>query len=127
MQTLRHFTLLTRLVLGCFVLSLGAAVASPIVSPQNLLLVCTASGSMQILVQDDDGSATEMGSHGLDCPLCATLSAPPPIVGAVAQSVRPLAYALQSVPAACVVARSTSPHHDLAVEHGLGFAAEYFT
>lgn len=109
MQTLRHFTLLTRLVLGWFVLSLGVAVASPIVKPQNMLLVCTGSGAMTVLVQAEDGSSGEPVHSGLDCPLCATLAAPPPTAGAVVQPVHLLAYALQSIAAAHIAARTASP------------------
>ena len=79
MRTLRHFTLLTRLVLAWFVLSLGVAVASPIVKPQDVLLVCTGSGAMKVLVKADDGSTSEVAGATLDCPLCASVSAPPPV------------------------------------------------
>ena len=54
MRTLRHFSLLARLVLGWFVLSLGVAVASPIVKPQDILMVCTGTGAMKVLVQSGD-------------------------------------------------------------------------
>lgn len=36
MQTLRHMTLLVRLVLAGFLLSLGVASASPVVQPRSL-------------------------------------------------------------------------------------------
>ena len=60
MQTLRHFTFLSRLVLAWFVLSLGVAVASPLVHPQDTLLVCTGAGAMKVLVTADDGSTREL-------------------------------------------------------------------
>ena len=110
MQTLRNFTFLARFVLACMVLSLGVAVASPIVKPQNVLLVCTGSGLMKVLVTADDGSTSEMGSTSMDCPLCATLGAPPPALP-VCQAVPtlPLAYALQSIPSAHIAARTAAP------------------
>ena len=55
MRTLRHFTFISRLVLAWFVLSLGVAVASPIVKPKDILLVCTGSGAMKVLVKAPDG------------------------------------------------------------------------
>ena len=61
MQILRNFTFLARLVLAWVVLSLGVAVASPIVKPQNVLLVCTGSGAMKVLVTADDGSTIRSG------------------------------------------------------------------
>ena len=78
MQALRNFTFLARLVLAWLVLSLGVAVASPIVKPQNVLLVCSGSGAMKVLVTADDGSTAEVGSTNMDCPLCASFLAPPP-------------------------------------------------
>jgi hypothetical protein len=80
MQTLRHFTFISRLVLAWFVLSLGVAVASPIVKPQDILLVCTGSGAMKMLVKAADGSASEVVGNSMDCPLCAVFGAPPPQV-----------------------------------------------
>jgi hypothetical protein len=109
MRTLRHFTTLTRLVLAWFVLSLGVAVASPIVKPQDILLVCTGSGAMKVVVQADDGSATELASSSMDCPLCVSFAAPPPVVQPSAQPAQPLAYALRSIPSAHIAARTASP------------------
>lgn len=109
MQTLRHFTFITRLVLAWFVLSLGVAVASPIVKPQDILLVCTGSGAMKVLVQSDDGSATELASSSMDCPLCAPMGAPPAKVRTVVAPVQSLAYALQGIPGAHIAARTAAP------------------
>ena len=110
MQTLRKLTFLGRLVLAWVVLSLGVAVASPIVKPQNVLLVCTGSGAMKVLVTADDGSTTEVGSASMDCPLCASFSAPPPPVAApTVEPAQSLAYALQSIPAAHIAARTAAP------------------
>lgn len=108
MQTLRRFTNLSRLVLAWFVLSLGIAVASPVVSPQDTLLVCTGSGAMKVLLKADDGSSNEIVPSALDCPLCASVSAPPPIAQAPVLPPCPLAYALQSIPSAHIAARTTA-------------------
>ncbi|MGB2881626.1 MAG: hypothetical protein WBC08_07640 [Rhodoferax sp.] len=109
MRTLRHFTTFTRLVLAWFVLSLGVAVASPIVKPQDILLVCTGAGAMKVLVKAADGSTSDLGSTTLDCPLCATMAAPPPVVGLCAEPTQPLAYALQAIPSAHIAARTAAP------------------
>lgn len=109
MRTLRHFTILTRLVLAWFVLSLGVAVASPIVQPQDVLLVCTGSGAMKVLVKADDGGTREVASNSMDCPLCAPLAAPPPVARLQAEPAQPLAYALQAIPAAHIAARTAAP------------------
>ncbi len=109
MRTLRHFTILTRLVLAWFVLSLGVAVASPIVKPQDILLVCTGSGAMKVLVKAADGSASDVASNSMDCPLCVSLAAPPPVTRLNAEPAQPLAYALQAIPAAHIAARTAAP------------------
>jgi hypothetical protein len=109
MRTLRHFTILTRLVLAWFVLSLGVAVASPIVQPQDVLLVCTGSGAMKVLVKADDGGTSEVASTAMDCPLCASSAAPPPVARLQAEPAQPLAYALQAIPAAHIAARTAAP------------------
>ena len=109
MRNLRHFTFLSRLVLAWFVLSLGVAVASPIVKPQDILLVCTGSGAMKMLVQADDGNATDVTASTLDCPLCAPMVAPPPILFWAAEPAQPLAYALQAIPCAHIAARTAAP------------------
>ena len=109
MRTLRHFTFISRLVLAWFVLSLGVAVASPIVQPRDILLVCTGSGAMKMLVTAADGSASEVSGNTLDCPLCAPMAAPPPAEHLAAEPVQPLAFALQGIPSAHIAARTAAP------------------
>ncbi len=78
MQTLRNAHQIARFVLVWFALSIGVAIASPVVKPQSLQLVCSAAGAVKVLADlgGDDGNAPL--PHTLDCPLCAALSAPPP-------------------------------------------------
>lgn len=109
MQILRNFTLIARFVLACMVLSLGVAVASPMVKPQNVLLVCTGSGAMKALVTADDGTVSEVGSTSMDCPLCAATGAPPPVSAVKLEPLQPLGYALQSIPSAHIAARTAAP------------------
>ena len=79
MYTPRTARLIARWVLMWFALSLGAAIASPLINPRATEMVCTGAGLMKLVVQTDDG-ATELVGLSLDCPLCANLSAPPPML-----------------------------------------------
>ena len=53
---LRHLRLLTCLVLAWFALSVGVAMASPLVQPQALQWVCSGTGEMKMLLSTDDGA-----------------------------------------------------------------------
>jgi hypothetical protein len=109
MQTLRHAHLIARFVLVWFALSVGVAVASPIVKPQAMQLICTGTGVMKLLLQSDDGSGETSGAT-LDCPLCAMLGAPPPPVSSLKlEPVQPLAYVMQSIPAAHIASLTAAP------------------
>ena len=77
MHTLRHAQSIARFVLVWFALSLGAAIASPLLQPQALQLVC---GATSIKLVAGDGKASGPQSPTLDCPLCAGIAAPPPAV-----------------------------------------------
>ncbi len=100
MQHLRSSIQLARFVLVWFALSLGVAIASPIVQPKSMELVCSSSGSVKMLVKTSDGEMQEASSHTLDCPLCMTHGAPPShCVISLAQA-QPLGRVLQSIPAA---------------------------
>ena len=109
MQTLRHAQQLARLVLVWFMCALGVAVASPMVHPQALELVCSSGGAVKLLVKTDNG-VQEMGAHSLDCPLCLVGGAPPQQAAPMpAAPVQPLAYVLRSIPAARLAARTAAP------------------
>ena len=108
LQTLRSLRWLARLVLAWFVVSMGVAVASPLVNPQAMELICSGSGAIKLLVKTDDG-VQEMQSHTLDCPLCAHVGAPPPAAQAPLPVVHPLAHALRPIPAAHIAARTAAP------------------
>ncbi len=109
MQTLRRAHFIARIVLAWFVLSLGVAVAAPLVQPQDLLLVCSATGTAKVLVKAADGSTQELGSASMDCPLCMPSGAPPLRATAVVVPAQLLAYALQSIPAAHITVRTAAP------------------
>ena len=108
MSALRHAHRLASFVLMWFVLSLSVAVASPVVHPQAVELVCSASGAVKAVVQTDDG-AQEMGASHLDCPLCVLTGAPPPTPVVALPAVQPLALAVQSIPAARIAAATAAP------------------
>lgn len=108
MDLLRQARLLARLVLAGFVLALGVAIASPLIHPQSMELVCATGGAMKLIVKNVDGTAQERG-HTLDCPLCASLAAPPPAIQAVVALPSPLAHALRPLPAAHIAARTAAP------------------
>lgn len=109
MSALRHARYLARLVLAWFVLSLGVAVASPIVHPQALELVCSGSGVVKVVVQGDEG-AQELASVHIACPLCIPAGAPPPLpVAASFDHPPPQGHAVQSIPAARVATAAAAP------------------
>jgi hypothetical protein len=108
MQSLRRAHLLARFVLVWFALSLGVAIASPIVKPQAIELICSGAGVMKVLVKTDDGSK-EVVSQTMDCPLCVTVSAPPPVARQNVAPAQPLAHVLKSIPAAHIAALTAAP------------------
>ena len=108
MQTLRNAHLIARFVLVWFALSVGVAIASPLVKPQGMELICTGSGVMKLLVKSDEGSKV-VSLHTLDCSLCATGYAPPPVMHGSVEPVQPLAHVLQSIPASHIASRTAVP------------------
>lgn len=109
MHSLRSAKNLARLVLLWFVLSLGAAVASPLIKPQAMELVCSGSGATKLLVKTDDGSK-DTSSFTLDCPLCVTSSAPPPTdAQQSAAPMQALAHVLQGIAAAHIASLTAAP------------------
>ncbi|MBH2020537.1 DUF2946 family protein [Polaromonas sp.] len=109
MNALRNAHLLARFVLVWFALSIGVAIASPLVKPQAMQVVCSGSGAMKLVIQTDDGGQ-DVDGFTPDCPLCAASSAPPPPAAPVtAELAQPLAYMLQSIPAARIAALTAAP------------------
>ena len=108
MQTLRNAHLIARFVLVWFALSIGVAIASPIVKPQSIEVICSGSGVMKLLIKSDEGSKV-VSLHTLDCSLCATGYAPPPIMQWIVVPVQSLAHVLQSIPAAHIASRTAVP------------------
>jgi hypothetical protein len=87
MQALRRATFLARLVLAWFALTLGVAIAAPLVQPGELQIVCSGGAGVKLVQPGDGDDAQPIAA--MDCPLCASLAAPPPARRGVA--VLPLA------------------------------------
>jgi len=109
LQTIRSLRWLACSVLAWFVLSVGVAVASPLVNPQAMELICSGSGAIKLMVKTDDGLQETAQGHTLDCPLCAQVGAPPSTSQALLPVVHPLAHALRPIPAAHIAARTAAP------------------
>ncbi len=107
MQTLRSSKFIAKLVLVWFALFLGSAIASTIIKPENLQMVCATGGMMKMVdTSSDDGEVKVSAS--MDCPLCASVTAPPSPSTIRFEKNSPLAHALQPV-AAAHIASVTSP------------------
>jgi Protein of unknown function (DUF2946) len=96
LQSLRNTHLLTHFVLVWFVLFIGVAAASPLVNPEGVQMVCTSAGSLKLVQADADGDDLSGNAHGLHCPLCLPVAAPPN-VAVDAQIHVGLSFALQPI------------------------------
>ena len=108
LHTLRNTPWLAKLALLWFALTLGVAVASPMVNPQDELLLCTSAGMVKVVL-NADGSVTTSPSAGVHCPLCVVGGAPASFVSVVMAPVQPLGRVLQSIPAARIAAATAAP------------------
>lgn len=108
MHALRRARFLARLVLAWFALSLGVAIASPLVKPGGFELVCSGSGAIKLLVKGGSDGGQPAG-HTLDCPLCASTAAPPPALRTELAFVPALGHAVQPIFAARIAALTAAP------------------
>ncbi|MBC7376814.1 MAG: DUF2946 domain-containing protein [Burkholderiaceae bacterium] len=108
LQSLRLAHRLARLVLVWFVLSLGVAVASPMVHPQAMELICSGSGAIKVLIKTDDG-VKEAAGHTLDCPLCAVPGTPPPVAQVATEPVQPMSHVLRPMLATHIAWLTAAP------------------
>ncbi|MES2103415.1 MAG: DUF2946 family protein [Pseudomonadota bacterium] len=111
MHALRLSRQLIRLVLFLYVLTLGVAIASPLLNPEAMDLICTSSGYKSISKLDASGKNSSSGiSHLLDCPMCvATGITPFPVLHGVPESQHTLSYALRAIPAARLASVTSAP------------------
>jgi len=103
LQTLRNAHLITRFVLVWFALFVGVAVASPLVKPEAVQLVCSAIGGVKLVQVDTAGVDVDgaVAAHtALDCPACLPLIAPPAANLLTPVSTGNLSHVLQLLPAA---------------------------
>jgi len=109
LHTLRNTPWLARLALLWFALTLGVAVASPMVNPQEELVICTSAGMVKVKLLADGTLSTEASSE-LSCPLCVVGAGAPPLLGsALPELAQPLAHVLQSLPAPPWVVATAAP------------------
>lgn len=107
MNRLRHAIHITRFVLVWFALSVGVAIASPVVNPKGMEMVCSSAGMVKLVVQgEDDGAASSLT---MDCPLCAAIGAPPPVFNTTLTQPSPLAHVMQPIAAAHIAAITAPP------------------
>lgn len=107
-HTLRSSPWLARLALLWFALTLGVAVASPLVHPQSELVICSGVGMQKVLL-NDDGTVTTSSVSGMSCPLCLVGGAPPQAAAFTVAPVHSLGHVLRSTPASHVVALTAAP------------------
>ena len=108
MQKLRNSKLIAKLVLVWFALFLGSAIASTVIKPDHLQMVCAAGGAMKIVdTNSDDGEVK--ASTSMDCPLCASVTAPLPPVTAHFDKLSSLAHALHPIAAAHIASVTAPP------------------
>ena len=108
MNPLRHAHRLARFMLAWFALSLAVAVASPLVHPQQVELLCSAGGQVKAVVHTVSGDTLELGAGHLDCPLCIPAGAPGPLpLLALAESAP--SFVLDLTVAAAPAAATTLP------------------
>ena len=109
MQFLRSSTKIARLILAWFLLTLGVAIASPIVHPQSMQIICSTVSGAQMLVVDDNGEQATGSHHSLDCPLCLSIITPPAVDIQVTAQAQPLGRAVQPIVAARLAAIVGAP------------------
>lgn len=108
LHTLRNTPWLARLALLWFALTLGAAVASPMVNPQEELIICTSAGMVKVKLHSDGSISTE-ASGELSCPLCVVGGAPPAFVSLLPTPVPAPAYVQSGVASVHVTASTAAP------------------
>jgi len=108
MQILRNAHLLARLVLVWFALSMGVAIASPLVQPKGMQLVCSTAGTITVQFEQGDGGGFGPLKSTLDCPICAMAGAPPRQVSLRVLAPMGLGYAIQIPESQLIASRSAA-------------------
>ncbi len=109
LHTLRNTPWLARLALLWFALTLGVAVASPMVNPQEELIICTSAGMVKVKLHADGSISTE-ASGELSCPLCVVGGAAPPAFVSLEPAPLPaLTYVQPGITSVLMVAPTAAP------------------
>lgn len=109
MHALRTSSTLIRLVLAWFALTLGVAMASPLVAPKTMEMICSDGGTMRLIVVDKNGEVVEAGQHTLDCAMCLPAYLPAPATTRQLTQPQPLAHALTPIEEARIAALVGAP------------------
>jgi Protein of unknown function (DUF2946) len=107
MQNLRTSKLIAKLVLVWFALFLGSAIASTIIKPDGMQMICASGGLMKMVDASGEDDGLKAFAN-MDCPLCASVGAPPPPLTAYFEKLSALAHALHPI-AAAHIASATAP------------------
>jgi len=108
MQTLRSSKLIASLVLAWFALFLGSALASSLIKPDHMQVICAAGGAMKLVDIDSNGGEVK-ASASMDCPLCASVAAPPSRLKFLFIKPSALEHALHPIAAAHIAALTAPP------------------
>jgi len=109
MHALRTSSTLTRLILAWFVLTMGVAMASPIIAPKTLEMICSGTGAMQLIELDQHGEVVSTVQHTLDCAMCLPVFLPSASMLSQVGQPQPLAHALTPTQAAHIAALVGAP------------------
>lgn len=112
MHVLRNSPWLARMALLWFVLTMGVAVASPMVNSQTELVICTGAGMFKVVLADDGSVTTAAASDAGDalfCPLCMVGGASAPFVVDTVEPAHLLRHVQQSLPAEHIATQSAAP------------------
>jgi hypothetical protein len=96
LQPLRQAKHFTRWVLVWFVLSMGVAMANPLLQPVAWTEVCSATGSRWVDTEDGTHDATVQ--HTLACVFCTPAVVPPPALASAFVPIAALRDALLPAP-----------------------------
>jgi len=108
MDSLRSSKLIASIVLAWFALFLASAVASPVIKPGGVQMVCSAGGGMKMIDVDGNGGEVK-ASASMDCPLCAAVAALPSRSSSLFIKPSALEHALHPIAAAHVAALTAPP------------------
>ena len=101
--------LCARWVLAWYVLFVGVSVLAATLQPKTMDVVCSAMGTMKVVVQGE-GENTAMSSS-MDCPLCVhtTPALPPPTLSNLAHVHDARSHIVRALPEALLLARTAPP------------------